>query len=78
MGGPYFHMTPDHVFSRSVRYKSAMASPHLCKALGTGPAGPAAARPIFGQPTHAKIPYMSFSGLFNFCSKSARAVLYYL
>ena len=29
----------------------------LCRALGTGLAGSAAAGPIFGQPTCAKIPY---------------------
>ena len=28
-----------------------------CRAVGTGPAGPAATRPIFGQPTRAKMPY---------------------
>ena len=41
--------------------------------VGTGPAGLAAAGPIFGQPTCAKMSYTNFGGLFNFCSKSKLA-----
>ena len=43
------------------------------RAVGAGPAGPAAAGPIFGQLTRAKMPYagMSFGGLFN-CSAQTR------
>ena len=43
----------------------------LNRAVGAGTAGPAAAGPIFGQLTPAKMPYMSFGGLFSCCSKSS-------
>ena len=44
------------------------------RAVGAGPAGPAAAGPIFGQLTRAKMPPpMSFGGLFNCYSKSSYA-----
>ena len=45
-----------------------------CRAVGAGPAGPAAAGPIFGHLTRAKMPPpMSFGGLFNCYSKSSYA-----
>ena len=53
-----------HVATRPVFAESVF------RAIGTGPASPAAARPIFGQLTCAKIPY-DFGGLFNCCSKSS-------
>ena len=40
------------------------------RAVRAGPASPAAAGPIFGQLTCAKMPY-DFGGLFNCCSKSS-------
>ena len=46
----------------------------LHRAVGAGPAGPAATGPIFGQLTRAKMPPpMSFGGLFNCYSKSSYA-----
>ena len=47
---------------------------HTGRAVRAGPAGPAAAGPIFGQLTRAKMPCsMSFGELFNCCSKSSYA-----
>ena len=46
----------------------------ISRAVGAGPAGPAAAGPIFGQLTCAKMPPpMSFGGLFNCYSKYSYA-----
>ena len=58
---------------QNIRY---IASPYTgyFRAVRTGPAGPAAAGPIFSQSTRAKMPYTSFDGLFNCCPTAARLV----